>query len=236
MKNLFFTFMVCVIGLSACMQNNNYKDPLKTKSNSDYFEEAKELKGIGEFIIDKSTYSDVLSILKKQDDGYSIREIKYDTLPKNLENNFLTDGHTFDCPKLKLIRKYEYKIGKIELRSLYFHFYNDTLYEVFMSQNDQVEEGFKKKYGPGLFTDNTQRKINGDLIKIDKTYLWQNSNVIAESRTLIEYEKGGTSLTFLDIKTKNSVKLKNILDCQNTAFALKEKIQAKAKQADIDKL
>lgn len=236
MKRVILLSLVFTMCCAACNQVSNNKNILNVKSNTDLFNEARELKGIGEFVIDKSTYFDVLNILKTQDDGYSIREIKYDTLAVNLKDNFLTDGQTFDCPNLKLIKKYEFKIGKIELSNLYFHFYNDTLYRVYMSQNDDVEDGFKQKYGSGIFTDNTQLKPNGDLIKIDKTYLWQNLNVSAESRTLIEYDKGGIYLTFLDIKTKNSDKLKKILDCENAAFALKEKIQAKAKQSDIDKL
>jgi len=162
-RSFIFITIVFIIFLSSCInkneQNNNAIN--NTANDTTGFYQAKDLQGLSVFIIGNSTYNQVLKHLKsefKDDKRYyfysDIDETKYDTLVSYLEEDLLR-RNIFGCPDLRTIEISKYYIGDIEVSYLKLDFFRDTLFNIRCWQNDEIEEGFKSKYGEGRLVNNS---------------------------------------------------------------------------------
>ena len=183
----------------------------------------------------------IASQFYREDFGALYREIKYDTISDFLKEDILS-SEVFGCPSIRELEMFEYYVGDIEINSLKLRFYRDTLYQIACLQNDEIEEGFKAKYGIGRSYDNSIER--GDkILKINKKLIRENESIRAESMTYVEYKYNGDkyegasySNSYFTIILKNEKIVKQIKDCENVAALIKERLQARNKQKDINRL
>lgn len=188
-----------------------------------------------------------------------IKEVKYDTIPDFLKEDIL-ERDIFGCPNIKAIRIFQYYIGDIELMSFELKFYKDTLYKISCSQKDQIESGFKEKYGEGKVFINNQWKTpfgikneapendairkKSQLLKIDEKHIWENENVKAVSHTFVMYEYSDGSDTFSDassdsyfvMDSKNTRLQDRIRQCEESAIKIKQSLIEQKKQKELNQL
>jgi hypothetical protein len=225
MRAFLTVLTVFFIILNSC-KNSSKSDNSKTSDKTDtigYFE-ARDLHGLANFIIDKSSYVETFRTLNKEfkedkrydnSSPFNITETIYDTT-ENFLNKDILERRIFGCPNLKAIKVSTYFIGDIEISNLKLTFYQDTLIRVDCAQNDEIEEGFIAKYGNGKSVDNslwrtpsgeTNERPNDDLIgksqllKIDETKTWENKNVIAKSSIYCVYKYDGDKYLGADNST-----------------------------------
>lgn len=188
-----------------------------------------------------------------------IKEVKYDTIPDFLTEDILEED-IFGCPNIRAIRIFQYYIGDIELMSFELKFYHDTLFKISCNQEDQIESGFKEKYGEGKSFINNQWKTpfgikneapendavrkKSQLLKIDEKHIWENDNVKAVSQTFILYEYKGGSDTFSDassdsyfvMESKNTMLQDRIRQCEESAAKTKQRLIEQKKQKALNQL
>ncbi|HAZ01080.1 MAG TPA: hypothetical protein DCY97_02735 [Marinilabiliales bacterium] len=226
-----------------------YKDS-KYKESPKYFGYEEKFR---DFKFDKK--GNIASEFYREDFGLIFTEVKYDTLYSLLKNTSY-DKEIFGCPNIREIKMSEYFIGNIEINSLLLKFYKDTLFEINCDQKDEIENGFKEKYGAGKFINNTLWKTkfgqtktepanDAKLLVLDEKHIWENEYIKAESESYCKYKYDGDKYKGADmnsyyssfeIVSKNKDHEKEIKECSNTAYKAKERLKESKKQNDIDKL
>lgn len=193
-----------------------------------------------DFKFDKK--GNIASQFNREDFGSIYTEVKYDTINSYLKEDFL-EREIFGCPNIREIRMHSFYIGDIEISDLKLKFYKDTLYQIYCSQNDEVEEGFKVKYGSGKYVDNTIGGNGKKVLKIDEKLMWENQNVKTLSQSYIEYKyegdkpKGFSNYNcFFEMNSKNKKIVQEIEDCENSANLTRKKLEEQNNQKDIDQL
>lgn len=194
----------------------------------------------------------------REDFGSIFTEIKYDTIGSYLKEDIL-NREIFGCPNIIELEMSDYYIGDIQISSLKLKFYKDTLYQISCSQNDEIEEGFKAKYGNGRSINNSvwktprgETKIRPEneevlrkskLLKIDEKIIWENESVRAEAQTYHEYSYegdkyigAGYSNSYFTIISKNEMVSREIKDCENAAYKTKTMLETQNKKKDFDQL
>lgn len=226
---------------------------IKDEIRKDYIDSRKQGK-TGRY----NSYSTYRKILDREDFG-DIKEFRYDTLEKYLENSTF-DRNIFGCPSLKVIEMFDYFVGEINVRSLELNFFNDTLYRITAGQNDEIEKGFKEKYGghyiknnkvqtpfgiKNEFPDSKSARDKSRLLEINEKYIWENETLIAVSHTYLIYRyEDKKSTHFSDaahlsrfyIETKNTNLLNRIKECENLSYKAKTRITESKKKSDYSKL
>jgi hypothetical protein len=148
----------------SCRDVQHYFELNKTTSPDTVgFYAARNLAGLGGFLIGKSTYSQTLEDLKnewRKDDRYyyfnygkglgenfsGLREVKYDSA-NTLEANSIFPIRFIACKDVKIIGCYDYYLGDIEITDLALTFYKDTLIRIDCRQSDKLDQDFALKYG-----------------------------------------------------------------------------------------
>ena len=268
MKRIILRLILTTILISAfysCTTNTkfNIKKQFDDTDTIGYYN-ARLLKGLGMFYINKSTFKDIYKQLIteiKNDSRYPkylypklvIDVCTYDTIPKLISTNYL-DKKQFGCPRIKKIKLNKYFIGDIEISNLELTFFDNILIEIYCNHNDKIEEGFIYKYGKDNYFKNNIWVVNGKkttnrpsddklrdskLIVIDERYYWHNNLLLVESVTYNKYKYKDQRAyygSYFKIITKDSLMKKQILDCSNAAYKAKERLTDKSKMSDIDKL
>lgn len=210
-----------------------------------------------DFTYDKS--GNISGTFYREDFGFNIKEAKYDTLSSYLKEDLLHE-EIFGCPKIRAINIFQYYIGDIELMSFELKFYQDTLYRISCNQDDEVESGFKEKYGEGKSYKNNQWKTplgikneapenetlrkKSQLLKIDEKHIWENEFVKAVSQTFVIYEYRNGSDNFSDassdsyfiIESKNTKLKDRISECESLASKIRQRLESQKKQKEINQL
>ncbi|HVN59333.1 MAG TPA: hypothetical protein VMT63_13615 [Bacteroidales bacterium] len=202
-----------------------------------------------DFTFDKD--GNIASSFYREDFGFIIKEIKFDTTKNNFKGGLLEDDN-FGCPKTKAINVFQYYIGDIELMKFELKFYQDTLYHISCSQNDGIESGFKVKYGNGIYYEHNEYKTpfgitnkrpenaailkKTDVLKIDERYIWENESVKAISQKYYDYKNGGSMDCFFTMDMKNTRLDKEIRDCQEKATNAWQRLSNQKKEQEINKL
>jgi hypothetical protein len=170
-KCIILIFFLSVL-YTSCIQVQQPSDKKSSiEPDTTGFYAARNLDGLGEFQIGKSTYMNTINSLKnewRKDKRYSysnngkesgelfkgLKELKNDTatISKNT-SSFST--RFLACKDVKAIGLDHYFIGDNEIDSLLLIFYEDILIRIDCQQNNKIDEGFTLKYGAGKVKDKT---------------------------------------------------------------------------------
>lgn len=208
MKFIIYTIFLFVFFTSCTKVNHNL---VSSKFlDSIYYNNAKELDGLGSFIIDKSTYDSTLNLIRKE-----IYDVINDTLIDidSYVSSLLTkkiaykEDYYFFADKwegtpyyqgtidigskenngFKYIAMQDYYYNDIDLKYLKLTFWKDTLFSIECGDNVELTNDFIQKYkNPRINVKNTW----GDLVKNPKNLndsLLEDS-VIVDSRTIFSWE------------------------------------------------
>jgi hypothetical protein len=210
-----------------------------------------------DFKFDKN--GNAVSSFYREDFGFIIKEVKYDTLKSYLKEDLL-DEEIFGCPRIKALNIFQYYIGDIELMKFELKFYQDTLYKISCNQEDKIESGFKEKYGAGRSIINNEWKTplgikneapendairkKSQLLKIDEKHIWENESIIAVSQTYVRYEYKSGSDSFTDaysnsyfaIESKIKKLKDKISECEDIAIKTKQRLEEQKKQKELNQL
>lgn len=270
MKELIISVLIIFIGLVSCNNSTKINGKNTNLIDTTGFFTARNLRGLGEFTIGKSTYSEILITIKndirkdyqnykesnycdllhyfgyrpkysdfKEDFGLTFTEVSYDTIHSYLKRDFL-QKKIFGCPNIREIRMREYYIGEIVINDLRLKFYKDTLYKIMCSQNNEIEEGFKIKYGNGKLINNSTEKTTYGKSEIKKI-IWENELLITESQTYYEYKYNGDeyigirySDCYFTIILKNEKTINEIKNCEDVAYTMKKRLEEQSNRKNID--
>ncbi len=207
-KKYFILFSSAILIATSCTKIVDFPELFNgaNPDTSGYYA-ARNLEGLGSFLIGKSTYLQTLNDLKeayRNDERYhyfnygngfgevfsGLKEIQFDSVNKNQYNSIFTLRY-LACNDVRIIGCYNYYMDDIEISDLVLTFYNDILIRIDCRQNDKIDEIFSLSHGAGKvkketfwFTPNgkTNKKPDKELLDNGKADILSNySEVIWEN-------------------------------------------------------
>lgn len=194
----FTIVLLIVISFVSCTTPTPKAGPTITPDTTGYYA-ARELKGLGYFILGQSTFKMTVNKIKKE--MRENKEYRYDPDPfwsedlryKDLKvfrkdtSVFYRDDYLLNdvlaCPNNDKIELYKYFVGGLELSNIYLEFYNDTLIAIHSPDYGfNLLSAFHKKYGEGIQTINTisiERDGKDNYRVHEKERIWHNDKVKA---------------------------------------------------------
>jgi hypothetical protein len=196
-----------VIALFSCTKVNHNLVSSKFL-DSIYFNNAKELDGLGSFIIDKSTYDSTLNLIRKEiydvinDTIIDIDSYASSLLTKEVaykEDYYFYSDRWIGTPYymgtidigskenngLKYITMQDYYYNNIDLKYLKLTFLKDTLFSIECGDNVELTNDFIQKYkNPRINVKNTW----GDIVKDPKIDSLSEDSIIVDTRTIFNWE------------------------------------------------
>ncbi|MCJ7450038.1 MAG: hypothetical protein MUO72_20385 [Bacteroidales bacterium] len=246
-KNLFIiTGLVLLIVISCDSSVNSNKSKTSHDSDTTGYYAARDLNGIGELKLLKTTKSIIVPLektmnvkslkVKEYEEPYStqyIVQLIADTTEKFLNDTSrlsLTDCSY--CNQASIYKIHGLSISNTLIDEIYLTFYKDTLIQIFCDfriyNADIIKDAFEFKYGK------YQESSTSNTLLKELTRKWQNNKIIAELSTTDHFNKnmGYVERATLKIKLKGSL-FAAYLDCDNTG---KTMIIEKAKKLKNKKM
>ena len=164
------------------------------------YENSKDLKGLAEFQINKTTVKDIKAIydeIQKSNKYYLRFDFKPD-YSDGFTGIYLRDTLYTILEKETTIRQFrfgslgsEYRIGEIEIDRLFLLCYNDTLIGIeIKTPPDVIVETFISKYGSGKGYKNTNsfyfKDSKNDKVDLSEHRTWENNSLISEYHMIFE--------------------------------------------------
>ncbi len=205
MRRLFIFLLLTFIIPSCGSQPENKPTLVDEKyepSNEELFNACSDLKGIGQYVIGKSTFSSVT-----KDKEYR-SQVVYDYNKSNLYNGHWGNsfwrnpfGKVNELDQARYIEKEtrgkvkqlyigrSFKVGELEFDPFDMAFLNDTLVAIWYYPKDEstVVNHYLEKYGEGrgkkYHYETRTKDIKGDVYgteKHDEKHIWENENVALE--------------------------------------------------------
>jgi hypothetical protein len=225
MKKTIFFYLIIL--LSAC----NIPNKENKRTSSELYNEAKELKGLGPLILEKTTIKDLYKIEKSIQ-----KDSRYEEFEKHLFEDDKINGSS--CPLEKNYKIYKLMIGDIEVGDLHLKFYNDTLFKIECDRpSSDLINGFLQKYGKG--TREKYNKVSGlkghKNIDSKDQIIWENEKIkaIRENIFLMKNEKIKESYDYMVISLKSGRIQKAIRQCCDSINIINEKEKNAKKQDDL---
>ena len=172
MKTNTLIILAVVVLFNSCTQTPKHQvSTVSTEPDTTGYYSARDLKGLGYFILGQSTFKDTQAKIKAEmrkepkynvigdiDPFYTELVIKQGdstVFYQNPSERSVLDDNAIACPYNKTIKMYKYFLAGLELSNVKLDFYKDTLIRISVDNDDKLIEAFNFKYGKGLLKDET---------------------------------------------------------------------------------
>lgn len=233
---IIITFIIVLLTFISCVEQDkeSYKSPIRP--NEELFEEAKEMKGLANFIIGETTIKDVLALNReiKKDERYG-----YFYLNSWIGDEFKEAKYQESCPYVKIISIPKYFVGEIEIQYVELHFYKNVLYKINSWTSDKLENAFTMKYSEGVkdYYRLVVKKKEETNVKAHTKIKWENENIVAKFNSSIDDFGGKLKHTNdFEIVTKSKKLLDEIRDCRNEVYNKQQQEKEKKEKESLDKI